>query len=144
MNNDDLAAELAGLQPKTKVGKLRKYLPVIEQKLTEGATAQDILEVLKKHGIEMSVGTFRFYLHQYRAQNKSGQGYYPKEPFSTQAVTQVAENNQSEMGDSKEALQPISVQELAEVMQPDPNKLAAEIAEKERLYKEHEKSLKRK
>lgn len=132
MNGNDLGAELAELQPKTKVGKLRKYMPMIEQKLSEGATAQDMVEVLKKHGIDLAVGTFRYYLHQYRKQKKA-----------VQVSNFDEKNQQSEIVSTKEVF-PMSVQELAEVMQPDPNKLAVDIAEKERLYKEHEKSLKRK
>jgi len=128
---DELEKELVELIPKTKLGKLRKYFPAIDQKLNDGATAQEILQILNSHGIELTEGTFRYYLHRYRKQKKANAASPKKSAW------------QPEMPEESAQFGSPTLQELVSVMQPDPDQLATEIAEKERRFKEHERNLKR-
>jgi hypothetical protein len=66
MSEPDLKTAIEAIAPTSKAAKLRQLMPVIERKLDEGVKAVDILAVLKEGGLEMTLGTFRNYLHQYR------------------------------------------------------------------------------
>lgn len=131
---DELEQKLQALIPASKAGKLRKYLPAIEQKLRDGASALDILSILKTHGIELTEGTFRCYLHRFRKQQKrhaeSEKIWQPELP-------------PEEMEAAKPEPSPPTMEDLVAAMQPDPDKLARDIAEKERRFKAHQQTLKR-
>ena len=107
---DDLEMTLAQLQPKTKAGKLRKYLPMIEQKLAEGTTAQEILFALQSHGIELTEGTFRYYLHRYRRQKVPAAAHSQLAP--------VARNGNPPDPPTQQNMNTSSLHSLVDVMQP--------------------------
>lgn len=70
MSEADLKAEIEAIKLTTKAAKLRKLIPSIEAKLAEGARAAEIVETLRKGGLDLTMGTFRNYLHQYRVKHR--------------------------------------------------------------------------
>ncbi|MGI4847042.1 MAG: hypothetical protein ACRYGK_02735 [Janthinobacterium lividum] len=138
--DDDLGQDLARIEPKTIVGKIRKYMPLIDQKMSEGVSAQDMLEVLSKHGIDLNISTFRYYVHQYRKQKKSsGEVSSNTLPRKTKIEKNIAEKNLPETAPPQKR-EPLSVQDLHKVMNQDPLTFEKEVEESERRYKEHLKN----
>jgi hypothetical protein len=64
---DALIAGLRSLTVRTKAGQMRTLMPVIEERLAAGVTQQDIVDVLREAGIDLTLGTFKSYLHRHRA-----------------------------------------------------------------------------
>ncbi|SAL60196.1 hypothetical protein [Caballeronia humi] len=71
MREPDLKAKIDAIQVTTKAAQLRQLMPAIEAKLAEGVRAAQIVEILKQGGLELTIGTFRNYLHQYRIKQGS-------------------------------------------------------------------------
>lgn len=64
---DQMLEGLRNLTIRTKSGRLRALMPVIEERLTAGVSQQDIVNVLREGGIDLTLGTFKSYLHRHRA-----------------------------------------------------------------------------
>lgn len=64
---DQMIEELRKLTVRTKSGRLRALMPVIEERLAAGVSQQDIVNVLREAGIDLTLGTFKSYLHRHRA-----------------------------------------------------------------------------
>lgn len=64
---DQMMEGLRKLPVRTKSGRLRALMPVIEERLAAGVSQQDVVDVLREAGIEMTLGTFKSYLHRHRA-----------------------------------------------------------------------------
>lgn len=69
---DELIEALRGLPIRTKSGQLRQLMPVIEERLAAGVAQQDIVDALGRAGIDMTLGTFKSYLHRHRAKLREG------------------------------------------------------------------------
>jgi len=64
---DRMLEGLRNLTIRTKSGRLRTLMPVIEERLAAGVSQQDIVNVLREGGIDLTLGTFKSYLHRHRA-----------------------------------------------------------------------------
>lgn len=65
-DQDPALLALSKLKPAGKAARLRQLMPVIETKLNDGVRAADILQALKESGLDLTMGTFRNYVHLYR------------------------------------------------------------------------------
>lgn len=111
------------LEPRTKAAKVRKYMPEIEQKLAEGASVRDVLTVLNAHGLELTEGTFRHYLHQYRKKQRGNMGEHPKPAIADNTAS--IEPDIPMQDDNTTPSEPISAEELNRVMYPENPQLQA-------------------
>jgi hypothetical protein len=64
---DQMMEGLWNLTVRTKSGRLRALMPVIEERLAAGVAQQDIVVALREAGIDLTLGTFKSYLHRHRA-----------------------------------------------------------------------------
>jgi hypothetical protein len=64
---DQMMEGLRNLTVRTKSGRLRALMPVIEERLAAGVAQQDIVVALREAGIDLTLGTFKSYLHRHRA-----------------------------------------------------------------------------
>jgi len=62
----DLKDLIKQLPSKKTSAKVRELMPEIEAKLSEGVTHEDIVNVLKAQGINISLDVFRVYLYRHR------------------------------------------------------------------------------
>jgi hypothetical protein len=65
----DLSAVIEKVPGRTLLGKLRRLLPLIDERIKEGVSYQDIIEALNSHGglnAEVKASTLRAYLCRYR------------------------------------------------------------------------------
>lgn len=67
---DALVAGLQSLTVRTKAGQIRALMPVIEERLAAGVAQQDIVSALRESGIDMTLGTFKSYLHRHRVKSR--------------------------------------------------------------------------
>lgn len=141
MSEADLKAEIEAIKLTTKAAKLRKLIPSIEAKLAEGARAAEIVETLRKGGLDLTMGTFRNYLHQYRVKHRQTVeqqkpiGPRPADrPASSQLDESVSYDTDSSGTPTPRG--PISMQELDRLMNPDPAEQAEKMARYERLGKQ--------
>jgi hypothetical protein len=147
MSEPDLKAQIEAIKLTTKAAKLRKLMPAIEAKLAEGVRAAEIVETLQKGGLELTMGTFRNYLHQYRTKQgknveRQANPVAPRSadvPASTQPGESVSYETEPEPSTSSG---PVSMQELDRLMKPDPAKQAEDLARYERLAKQQRRSRK--
>jgi hypothetical protein len=68
---NELIQGIRGLSVRTKAGRLRALMPVIEDRLADGVQQQDIITALREGGIDLTPGTFKSYLHRYRAKQRN-------------------------------------------------------------------------
>ena len=148
MSEPDLKAQIEAIKVTTKAAKLRKLMPAIEAKLAEGVRAAEIVEALKKGGLELTMGTFRNYLHQFRTKQgkvvKRQSSAAASSPADSLTSTGTSESVSVET-DSQETStrrEPISMLELDRLMKPDPVKQAEEMAYYERIAKQNRRSRK--
>lgn len=146
MSEPDLKTQIEAIQLSTKAAKLRKLMPSIEAKLAEGVRATEIVETLRNGGLDLTMGTFRNYLHQYRVKHgKTGQrqvALVGQQLTGTPASAQPMESVSYET-EALEASTPrgsISMQELDRLMKPDPAKQAEDVARYERLGKQQRRN----
>ena len=66
----DLQKALQALESKTKAGKLRALMPIIEQKIEAGVRHSEILKVLNEQGFDLNERTYQSYLYRYRKKRK--------------------------------------------------------------------------
>lgn len=64
---NELIESIRALSARTKAGSLRALMPVIEDRLAAGVAQQDIVTALREGGIDLTLGTFKSYLHRHRA-----------------------------------------------------------------------------
>lgn len=69
-HSNDLCGKLSKLTSNTKFNNLSEIMPLIDQKVREGVSHQDIVSVLNSDGIDIKLTTFRAYLYRYRKLNK--------------------------------------------------------------------------
>ncbi len=62
----DLKIYIEKLEARTKAGRLRGLMPVIEAKIKEGIRHVDIIQTLNEQGFAISEHTYRSYLQRYR------------------------------------------------------------------------------
>ena len=65
----DLGAVIESIRSRTLAGKLRQLLPLIDERIKNGVSYQDIIEALRTHGgfkAELKASTLRSYLSRYR------------------------------------------------------------------------------
>ena len=68
-----LEEALRGLSAGRKAPRLYRLLPAIEQKLAQGISHREILNLLNRHGLVLSERTYKSYLYRYRRRRrKSG------------------------------------------------------------------------
>lgn len=67
---NELIEGIRGLSVRTKSGRLRALMPVIEDRLADGVRQQDIIIALREGGIDLTPGTFKSYLHRYRVKQR--------------------------------------------------------------------------
>ncbi|WP_045762329.1 hypothetical protein [Xanthomonas albilineans] len=133
MQDGDLQNKLEAIKPATKAAKLRQLMPLIERKLGEGARAADIVAVLNTGGLELTLGTFRGYLHRYRQQQaKSARGARtlasaasPTPPVKPAASASTAPATTG----------PVNLGQLDQLMRPDEHQQADDMARYERVGK---------
>jgi hypothetical protein len=74
----NLKIPIENLEARTKAGKLRSLMPMIEAKVNQGIRHVEIIKALNEHGFAISEYTYRSYLRRYRkkqlAAGKSAQG----------------------------------------------------------------------
>ena len=75
---NELIEGIRALSVRTKSGRLRALMPVIEDRLADGVRQQDIITALREGGIDLTPGTFKSYLHRYRAKQRSHLTSVPK------------------------------------------------------------------
>ncbi|AKM33199.3 hypothetical protein AB870_23485 (plasmid) [Pandoraea faecigallinarum] len=150
MSETELKARIEALKHSTKAARLRQLMPSIEAKLAEGVRAAEIVETLRKGGLELTIATFRNYLYQYRARHQNKSTERPEVPGGSQTAG-VPASRRPEACVSQESAppateggppaprEPPSVQELDRLMKPDPAELADRIARYERLAIEKER-----
>lgn len=146
MNEADLKAQIEAIKLTTKAAKLRKLIPSIEAKLADGVRAAEIVETLRKGGLDLTMGTFRNYLHQYRVMQRKTVGQQQKpigprpadRPASSQLDESVSYDTDSSGTPTPRA--PISMQELDRLMNPDPAEQAEKLARYERLGKQQRRN----
>ncbi|KAF3458046.1 conjugal transfer protein TraD [Ralstonia nicotianae] len=141
MSEPDLKAQIEAIKLTTKAAKLRKLMPSIEAKLAEGVRAAEIVETLRKGGLDLTMGTFRNYLHQYRvkqhgkAVERQATPVGSRPPESAESVSY-----ETDSAATNESGGPVSMQELDRLMKPDPAKQAEDLAHYERLAKQQRRS----
>jgi hypothetical protein len=137
MSGPDLKAKIEAIKLTTKAARLRQLMPVIEAKLAEGVRAAEIVETLRNGGLELTMGTFRSYLHQYRAKRDKNVERRAERTLNQPEGLVPYENVSSEAPKSSG---PISIQKLDRVMKPDPAEQAEKLARYERLARRKERN----
>lgn len=66
MTLPNIEEALLQLKPKKKAALIRKYMPLIEDKLAEGVSLDDIVQVLGDADIKVNKATLKSYLYIYR------------------------------------------------------------------------------
>jgi hypothetical protein len=62
----ELKISIEKLEAKTKAGRLRGLMPMIEAKVRQGVRHVDIIHALNEQGLAISEYTYRSYLQRYR------------------------------------------------------------------------------
>lgn len=65
-----LADELKQHRPARKSKRLLELWPVIEQKLAQGVSHAEVLELLNRNGLELTRETYRSYIRRFRKRQK--------------------------------------------------------------------------
>ncbi len=143
MNEPNLQAHIGAIKVTTKAARLRKLMPAIEAKLAEGVRAAEIVETLRKGGIELTMGTFRNYLHQFR----TNQGKAVRQQSSAAAASPADSLTSNEPGESVSSEtdspetstrhEPVSMLKFDRLMKRDPAEQAEKMAYYERLAKQN-------
>lgn len=101
---------LGEIEPRSIAGQLRGLLPLIVQKLDDGATYEQILSALKDTGLNVNIHTLKSYVQRFRRSRKPAQATERK---STPDATKL----------------------LSKIMRPDADQEAADLDEYERRGK---------
>ena len=127
----DIKDALNKLQPTTKAARLRALMPDIERQLATGIQLKAIQAALLSGGLEFTLTTLKTYLYRFRQ----------VAPHPAIVVTNVVAAPPASAQESVTA-QPVSVQDLARLMQPDAHQEATDIAHYERIAKQQRKEKK--
>lgn len=125
MSDIDIKQILASVKPKTKAARLRELMPIIEQKISAGVRIADILDALIKGGLDITSSTLKSYLYRHR---KKLTATSPK----SELVTESFSNSNKALINTKI----VSMQELDQVLKPNPTENAADVALYERIAKQ--------
>lgn len=68
---NELIEGIRALSVRTKSGRLRALMPLIEDRLADGVRQQDIITALREGGIDLTPGTFKSYLHRHRVKQRN-------------------------------------------------------------------------
>lgn len=68
----DLKIYIEKLEARTKAGRLRGLMPVIEAKVKQGIRHVEIIQALNEQGFAISEHTYRSYLQRYRKKQIAG------------------------------------------------------------------------
>ncbi|CAE6697298.1 hypothetical protein [Paraburkholderia domus] len=68
--DDAMKIALSALKARTKTGRLRELLPLIDIKIAAGVRHEDILEILEQNGLSMSFETYKTTLYRIRKNGK--------------------------------------------------------------------------
>lgn len=68
----DLKIYIEKLEARTKAGRLRGLMPIIEAKVKQGIRHVDIIQALNEQGFAISEHTYRSYLQRYRKKQIAG------------------------------------------------------------------------
>lgn len=111
---NELIESIQGLSARTKVGRLRALMPVIEDRLAAGVAQQDIVTALRDGGIDLTLGTFKSYLHRHRAKlRRQSSSSIPAKPEPAQSDTGPLIDAHAPIAEISEGLgspEPISVE----------------------------------
>ncbi|MGZ9709270.1 hypothetical protein ACXX82_00315 [Glaciimonas sp. GNP009] len=124
----DIKDALTKLQPTTKAARLRALLPDIERQLAAGVQLKAIQAALHSGGLELTLATLKTYVYRFRQA-----AHHPAIGVTNVVVASPA-STQEPVTD-----QPVSVQDLARLMQPDAQQEATDIAHYERIAKQQRK-----
>lgn len=111
--------KLSELKPTAKAARLRQLLPPIERQLSAGVSIDAILQLLHEEGIELTKGTFKYYLYRFRKKQPANSGMVQAQPESEDSLS--------------------APQDLYTTMHPDPRSQAANIAHYESIMKRKQK-----
>ncbi|MGH8737046.1 MAG: hypothetical protein ACREVC_06790 [Burkholderiales bacterium] len=68
----DLKISIEKLEARTKAGRLRGLMPMIEGKIKQGIRHVEIIQALNEQGFAISEHTYRSYLQRYRKKQRAG------------------------------------------------------------------------
>lgn len=146
MIQDGAEKALQALQPSTKAARIRALMPIIEAKIASGVRVPEILAVLQANGIELSLSSFRQYLHRFRKEAVKPMASMPggeesgvvARDDSAAGLPDPAAATQSDKSSpaADAARRPVSPAELQRLMHPDPAQQAQELAQYERRAKQ--------
>ncbi|MGH6910296.1 MAG: hypothetical protein ACREEG_08930, partial [Phenylobacterium sp.] len=66
MSEDPLRDALDALRPASVAARLRRLMPQIDRRISEGISHEAIVVALKAEGLDVSLNTFRSNLYRYR------------------------------------------------------------------------------
>lgn len=138
MGKVDVKQEISRMQPTTKAAQLRNLMPEIELKLAAGVQLKDVQEALKNGGLDFTIKTLKTYIYRFRKESVKTNSVAKKPQVETPIVETT--NTENTVEDSSNG--PVSMQHLASLMKPDPEKEAADIANYERIAKQQRKAKK--
>lgn len=83
MGDEIVESALASLTARTKAGRFRQLMPLIEAKIKEGVRHDEILAALNSNGFDLSENTYKTYLARNRKAAKTAQ---PQRPAAAPAA----------------------------------------------------------
>jgi hypothetical protein len=150
MTTFDLEQEIRQMRPATKAARLRALMPAIEAKLAAGVQIKEVQAVLQQGGLDFTVNTLSNYLYRYRKQRKGkpetmhqraalASGEELHQPVSPMRPRTAATEIQEKTSEAPPR-EPVSMQELARLIRPDPVQQAKEFAYYEQLGKQRRRN----
>lgn len=89
MGDEVIESALASLTARTKAGRFRQLMPLIEAKIKEGVRHDEILAALNANGFDLSESTYKTYLARNRKAAKIAQPLLPATPAATTRTVPV-------------------------------------------------------
>jgi len=86
----DLKISIEKLEARTKAGRLRGLMPMIEAKIRQGIRHVDVIRALNDQGFAISEYTYRSYLQRYRKRQAAKKALLAEIPSSAPPVAGVA------------------------------------------------------
>lgn len=93
---DDLKRRIKEMPVKTVAAQLRPLLPLIDTRLREGVRQHEIVDELRKCGIDLKLNTFRTYLYRYRDKQQHVQSEPPASAPDSNPTTAQGEEEPSQ------------------------------------------------
>ncbi len=85
----DLKISIEKLEARTKAGRLRGLMPMIETKIRQGIRHVDVIRALNDQGFAISECTYRSYLQRYRRRQAAKKTLLAEIPSSVPPVAGV-------------------------------------------------------